>query len=529
MKKISKSSIIAIIMAILIYIYSIFTTNYYFKLSYNEFNMFAWFRYLFIRISFIFIDFSIVFYLKNKILKLIENDRTTKRLLLNFLIALAINSIFMILIWPGNWINDELGVLYNAQNFVYYSWQNYLTVVFYSLCLMIFPSAVAIIVVQVIFISYAFAYFVNYAYERLKNKWIYLLYLILLLPPAIYNNLYPLRITMYAYIELIFLTWLYIKYKNKEMLNIRECIIVAINIFILAFWRTEGIYYLVLPIIIYFLFRDTKKIILKCIVIEIISVVLVGTFSYIDKHYDYEAYLKYKTTAIINPLSILLQKDLNEDDKESVEKINQVIDIELLKANPSYWNILISLDESKGLYKENITENYNGVMQAYIKIAINNFSEFIMERLEVFNITNGKYEINNNYYSLNGKSDFEEEKYNIIKNDILGKPINNNIRNEIIKFLRGEKVLFIKAFWNVKPILIGLSILLLILLIKKKYIESLLILNLVAKSLLVFLTTPASFFMYYYPLYIEGSMILGAFIITIIRKGIQNGKNKNKL
>ena len=84
--------------------------------------MFAWFRYLFIRISFIFIDFSIVFYLKNKILKLIENDRTTKRLLLNFLIALAINSIFMILIWPGNWINDELGVLYNAQNFVYYSW-----------------------------------------------------------------------------------------------------------------------------------------------------------------------------------------------------------------------------------------------------------------------------------------------------------------------------------------------------------------------------------------------------------------------
>lgn len=524
MKKISRSNIIAISIAILIYIYSIFTTHYYFKFSYDEFNMFAWFRYLFIRISFILLDFSIVFYLKNKIIDLIKKDKKTKRLLLFFAISIIINIIFILLMWPGNWINDELGVLYNAKTFAYYSWQNYLTVVFYSLCLMVFPSAISIPIIQIIFISFAFSYFINYVYERTNTKWIYLLYLVLLLPPIIYNNMYPLRITMYTYIELIFLTWLYIKYKNKEKLNIKECIIIAINIFIMAFWRTEGIYYLVLPIIIYFLFRDTKKIILKCILIEIISVILVGTFTYIDKHYDYEAYVKYKTTAIINPLSIILQKDLKENDKENIEKIDQIIDIELLKDNPLYWNILIALDDSKGLYRENITEKYDGVMQAYLKIVLNNFPEFIKERLEVFNITNGKYEIANNYYSLNGNSNFEEEKYNIIKDDILGNPINNNIRNEIIKILRGEKIEFIKVFWNVMPILVIMCLCLVILLVKKKIIESLLIVNLLAKSLLVFLTTPASFFMYYYPLYLEGCLIVGVCIIILIKKGMQKWK-----
>lgn len=153
----------------------------------------------------------------------------------------SINLIFLLLIWPGNWINDELGVLENAKSFEYYSWQNYLTVVFFSLCVMTIPSAIAIPIIQIIFISYAFAYFVNYISEIVKTKWVWLLYLVLLLPPVIYNNLYPLRITMYTYIELIFLTWLYKKYKEKDLFDIKTVAISAIMIFILAFWRSEGI------------------------------------------------------------------------------------------------------------------------------------------------------------------------------------------------------------------------------------------------------------------------------------------------
>ena len=513
MKKISKSNIICITISILIYIYSFFTTNYYFKFSYNEFNMLTWFRYLFIRLSFIALDFSLVIFLKNKILKLIKKDKSTQRLLILFLISFSVNMIFLLLMWPGNWINDEIGVLYNAQTFTYYSWQNYLSVIFYSLCLMVFPSAISIPIIQVIFISYAFAYFINYVYERTNTKWVYLLFLILLLPPVIYNNLYPLRLTM-----------VYKKYKNKEKLNWKDIILIAVNIFILSFWRTEGIYYLVLPIIVYFLFKDTKKIIPKCIIIEVVAISLVGVFTYIDKYYDYKAYVKYKLTAIINPLSILLQKDLNGNVNESIEKIDQVIDVNLLKENPLYWNILIALDDSKGLYRENITENYDGVMPAYLKIILNNFPEFIKERIEVFNITNGNYELENNYYSLNGRSDFENGTKDLIQADVFGKAISNNLRNEFIKFLRGEKIKFVKLFYNVKPVLFAICILLIILLIKKKIVESLLILNLIAKSALVFLTTPASFFMYYYPLYLEGSLLVSLFIIILIRKGIQKWK-----
>lgn len=527
--KMSKSDIIAIVVATLIYIYSFFSTQNYFKFSFEEFNTFAWFRYLLIRISFLLIDFAIVFYIKNKILKLINKDESTKRLVRFFLIALLVNSIFLLLIWPGNWINDELGVLYNAKMFLYYSWQNYLTVIFYSLCLMLFPSAISIILVQVIFISYSFAYFVNYVYERVKTKWIYLLYLILLLPPVIYNNMYPLRITMYTFIELLFLTWLYKKYKCKENLKIQDITLISLIIFILAFWRTEGIYYLALPIIIYFLFKDNKKIIVKCVIMEIVAIIFVVSFTFMDKDYDYEAYVKYKTTAFINPLSVLLQEELNGNVEESLEKINQVIDIKLLKENPSYWNILVALDSSKGLYRENITEHFDGVMSAYFKIVLNNIPNFIKQRIEVFNITNGKYEKENNYYALNGRSDFEEEKTNIIKEDFLGKPISNKVRNEFIKILRGEELDLIKIFWNVKPVLLIMCILLVVLLIKRKIVEALLVFNLLGKSLLVFLTTPASFFMYYYPLYLEGSLIVCVCVIRLIQKGLKNGKNKNNV
>lgn len=522
MKKFLKDNIIPLIVGISIYIYSILTTKYYFQFSYSEFDSFAWFRYIVIRMIFLILDFSIVFYLKNIIKKIKLKDKETRNLIKFFGLALVINAIFLLLIWPGNWINDELGVLYNAKGFMYYSWQNYLTVIFFSICLMCIPTAISIVIIQVIFISFAFAYFINYIYKRINTKLVYFLYLILLLPPVIYNNLYPLRITMYTYIELIFLTWMFKKYKDKEELDIKTTLISSMAIFVLSFWRSEGIYYLALPIIMFFLFKKySKHIFLKIIVIEFLALVLFGTFSYIDKMYDEEAYVKYKMTAIINPLSIMLQGELKGDVEADIEKIDEAIDVNLLKQNPSYWNIIIALDESLGLYRENIVENYDGVMKSYLKIVINNFPEFIKERVEVYKITNGKYDDLYRYYSLNDKSDFKTLRTEIVTNDLLGKPISNNLRDKFIAFLRGEKINNVKLFWNVTPIAIGCIILVVVFIYKRRFIESLIIINLLVKSVLVFLTTPATFFMYYYPLFLEGLVIIIAYMIYVFKYRIK--------
>ena len=507
-KKTIKENKISIVISILIYIYSIYTTNHYFNFSYSDFGMFAWFRYLLIRGIFVILDFTVVYYISNIIKKLIKKDKDTKNLLIFFAIALLINMILLLMLWPGNWINDELGVLYEARQFNYYSWQNYLTVIFFSVCVMALPTAVSIILIQVIFISFSFAYFVNYVYKTTKTKWVGALFLVLLLPPIIYNNLYPLRITMYTYIELLFLTWLYKKYKENEKFDVASTLISAITIFILAFWRTEGIYYLALPLIIYFLFKKNGKILLKSISIVIISVTLVGAFSNLDKKADYKKYIEYKTTAMINPLSILLQEELKGDIEQELEKIDKVMDVEVIRQNPQNWNILIVFKPEYNLYRSDMVEHYDGITSAYLKIILNNFSAFLKQRWEVFEITNGDYDMEYNYYALNDYNDFSTERTDIVKQSKFGKPINIELRNNFLKFLRGEKLEFIIKFWNVKPVLLILAIIMVIFIIKKKYIEVLIIVNLFAKTILIFLTAPASFFMYYYPIYVEGILLI---------------------
>ena len=119
---------------------------------------------------------------------------------------------------------------------------------------------------------------------------------------------------------------------------------------------------------------------------------------------------------------------------------------------------------------------------------------------------------------INGISNFDEENKNIIKNDIFGMPINNNLRNRVLKILRAEDLPIIKIFWNVTPVLTGLCVLLIIFIINKKIVESLIICDIILRAILVFLTTPASFFMYYYPLYIEGILLITVEITVLIKK-----------
>lgn len=213
----------------------------------------------------------------------------------------------------------------------------------------------------------------------------------------------------------------------------------------------------------------------------------------------------------------MLQEDINVTDKD-LEAIDKVMDIELIKQNPSYtetpsyWNGRLIRDD----YKDNLSNT----TKSYIKIILKNPISFIKARFATFFASSGMDgkvipQVENRFLNhIAGKenNNFIEEfcsKHNGMK------PIFKNLKINIESFLNGENVRtgeqnqFMKVvFWNFIPVLLIILFIGIMNLFKRNWLVAIMCISLIAKSGLVFLTAPASYFMYYFPEYIIGFLII---------------------
>ena len=451
-----------------------------------------------------------------------------------FLIYLTIMVVVLLLIYPGHWVWDEFTVLEEVKRYSIFSWQNYFTNIYYTFCLYAFPSGMSIVFIQTFFCSLTFGYLMS----QIKNNFnssralSVIIFILFLMPPIILNNFYPLRLTVYSYIEVILFTKLLVLYKNNwvECDNKYYAIFkYTVLITILCFWRSEGIFYLLLlPILFIKLKIFSKKDFNKKIFIYLLPSILFFLAGFAITEYTTDK--KYILASMINPLSIMIQSDLNgKNINNELEEINRTIDLSIVRANPSY---IESPSFWMGAVRENYNETVNTTIKDFLIIVFDNFGAYLNARIKTFLATNSLDYSDPMSISplmmVNNDAPTQEKINQFYNANYFSRPLNIGIKYNVTKFLlmlsdKSLVSIIRKVVWSIIPTSITLFILFIVSLIKRHKIFSLLMLFIFTRMLIIFIMAPAHYFMYYLPIYISGNFIALIYIIQLIsnkRKGV---------
>lgn len=462
--------------------------------------------------------------------RLRAQDTLFKRWLLYSSIYFFILLAVLLLIYPGHWVWDEFHILESVRTFTPFAWQNYFTNVYYTFSLLIFPSAISIVLIQLVLIALIVGYLATILRSLIQNKYApYALIAIFLLPPILINNFYPLRITLYSYAEILLFAYLLYAYiKNKLKLTPKEMVFISFLIGILAFWRTEGIYYLMLtPILLVYSglinknnWQDFKT--HAILAPSYIILATLGLVTYISND------SRYSITTMVNPLSMMIHEPLRgSETKEKLAIMNRAIDLDILRRNPSYTEIPSYWN---GLLRPEYSNHMKDFRSAYLYIVVHNIDYFLEARAKTFLATNGLTE---QYppvlpIGLLGRDDqlAEAEKIIAIRFESANKftkPLNPELKQSVTTALlgtdkSGKLTMLGHLFWNlIIPILllIGVSI---HALIKRRAFWVFACIFILLRVPFIFITAPASYFMYYLPVYISGFTVALFYLLLHYRR-----------
>lgn len=491
-------------------------------------------KFFFIAALYLVFIFFIQFFYK----AFIKKQLFYQRWLLYSLIYLTICIVTLLLMYPGHWVWDEFTVLEQAKLYLPFSWQGNLTSILYTFSLYLFPSAITIVIVQLFIASLAVGYATS-LFDAITNHRRYLPYIFMLFfltAPIILNNIYPLRLTIYSYVELLLLArFIAVILKIHTPANkYVDLILAGVLIGILCSWRSEGMYYILfLPIYFYALGFLKKKYItdyrlLLMIVVTIVSIWLLIAFGKSNPH------PLYPVTATINPISNMIQSELKgERVKESLDAIDKVIDINIVKKYPSHNEIpsFWQPNARREGYAEHIDE-YN---KAFIYLVTNNPYEFLKSRFYTFMSTNSFGAVRSlpsGVFGSPSPQDVEKvEKFN--KENKLTQPINIEVKKHLTSLLlpplNPHTLSISHLIWNIIPITIGLVGLFIVALLRRKVMLAIVVVFILTRVPLIFLTAPANYFMYYLPVYISGGALLWGVTLVLFLRIIKRARSKKAL
>lgn len=440
-----------------------------------------------------------------------------------WLLYFFIMFIFLMILWPGIFKGDEYYLFNYILNLEFCYSQHYLTSLFYLLSLCFFPTPGTITFVQIIIISTIISYILSHFELKLNNKKMtYLLLIIFLLPPIIDNNLFTLRTSLISYFFLLII-YHFIQYFDNH--DFKYLIYINILAIIVSVWKSE-LFYVNIAVLIYTFFAIFKKFKFKvAIVTLILNVIVYGVVQMPQKQNE-----NYIFTAIINPLSVIIndssvQNDLSQKD---INNINSIINIGFLKENQDYQNIpAYMMVVGKNKYNKIQKQNF---IKTYIKIIIYHPYKFMKARLLTYKATN--------FNSANENPNHTGSEYPVAQwtashfwyfslSDKF-KYVHNHVPVSIKKFIISNLLMryysnyfpnrFNHLFYNVTWILILGLCYIVVLLKQRKWNDLFIMLLIIAQFPIIFMTAPASFWMYYICLYISLNFILGYKCVLCIDK-----------
>lgn len=438
--------------------------------------------------------------------------------------------VLLLLTWPGIWRMDEFGLLSSSVQLFPHFWQNYITSVFYILSLMLLPFPAGVIIVQCACISVIVARLVKLCTEEYKGRggcaW-----LLLLVPffmfPVLDSNLYPMRMSLYAFLEVLLIAELF--FLAKRVAEGREAdggekpllLYITLLAVVVTIWRTEAVYYVVAyPLLLLLIGRGRRF--LKQIIIYMIAFVILFTPQKIGEKLT--SGQQYELTSVVLPLVPLVEAaDENGDteDRELLTVIDRVVNVELTlqKAAEGKSGINMFWGEP-GFQREYTAEQFAQFKSAFYRLALKHWQVFLKERWTTFCDSSDLLENTTLLFSEEGVPNYEA-----FREYPLSGPVSDKVRTCVIKILElrsadnyDVKLAIADYVYSPIPSILILAFVAILLVLKRKWTMLALVLSLLVKVPLIFLTAPSRLFMYYYSVYLFGYCALFYFICDWIMK-----------
>lgn len=518
-KKINKINVISIVIALIHTIITFFTDKLIFELdNINSFN------YYFCKI----IIFVILVLFWNLIVKLFtKKDMNIQKYFKYFLIYIIPMVIVLLFIWPGVWYGDDVYNFFNyAVNTEYLYYLNYISTVFYIVGFMIFPCTSGAIILQTILFGIVCSYIIKNCFDIFKSKLVYLFYIPFFLFHTIFYTFFANRPVMYGICYLFLIMYLVIEKKKNNSLDFKKLLFIAFVTAIVGFWRSESIYLIIaIPIFAFLIYhlRFNIKNILKVGSIFVVIFGLVALPQKIEEHKNDTGVPSSRNLPMfVSPLSYMLTQGLTGDNlEEDLKNIDKVLDIEIMTKYGSYTDTPAVWSDG-GCIKKYTKEEYDLFVKSYINVMKNNFPLFLKTKTLTFVNVSGVFI--DNYSSKNLYNSDDSKLFD--RNDsmtILG----YKFRQNTLKVIEGkygdgqETNIFYRILGNFIIPMIFIGIIFICSIFKKNLFYFLLSGMLIGHICILFFTAPASYFMYYFNIYLCGWVLMIYFIILYFynRKG----------
>ncbi len=457
-----------------------------------------------------------------------KKDKTARKYLKYFLIYFIPMLIILLLIWPGVWYGNDVKAFINyAYKSAFFLKLHYLTSVFYSVGLSIFPCLSGAIILQLVYMSVVVSYISKNIFDIFhEKKFCYIIYLPFFLPVTIFYTLYANRPIMFGITYLLVVSIVMFDYLKKKKLSTMKMIVLFFLIALVSNWRSEAIYFvLASPLFIFLVYK------IKFNIKNISKVVIPIFLCFLIIRFPQEWYKRNMTEVektqrnlpvYVSTLSYMTTYDLKGSNFDNdIEAINKVLNVKSLKKYPSYNNTVCIWQKDSCIRTNYTMEEYKEFQKAFMRIILNNKSYFLETKyLTFWSSTRMEHD---NFSAI----DLYKNDDDMINNNPTTKTIfGNNIRKTVLQILEGRKSQMEHAnviYTYTNNLLIPLILLVLLFLIsifKRRLLLFLLTGMLLGHAVLVFLTAPACYFMYYYNIFLIGLFLGFYMLIKLVDKKI---------
>lgn len=459
-----------------------------------------------------------------------EKNSVTRKRLWYAGIYFAGMVVLLFLVYPGAWRMDEFGILRDAKSLMPTFWQGYLTSVFYIFSLMLIPTPAGVVAVQCAVNAICMGYICEKAEKILGFRHKIWMFLPFLAFPVLDSNMYPMRMSVYAFLELLLAVVFLSAIWEKRKFTKGEFVLVICLTALCSVWRTEGIYYcLWIPLVFLAVFwkkedRKNKLWFVATTIVTTIVVMLPQTIG--NKMISGD---QYEITSMVLPIAPLLVEAEQNQDTKLITAIDEVLDTELMiqgyQQGKSGINIFWS--EPELIQKDYSTQEYSEFKSAYYQLIFKYPAVFFQERIETFLGSNGVLMDTTDLFESQDVANYAEFRENY--KGVHG--ISAKLRAAVLSILEvrsledyNQKGTTFFIIWSFLPQLVALIVAAILLLVKKQWSSLLVVLGVLAKVPLIFMTAPSLLFMYYYGIYLIGNVVFIygiCFAVKTIKKSLK--------
>ena len=456
--------------------------------------------------------------------------RKQPKLLIPFLLFMCIYGVGLLITYPGYYMNDDPIIFSYATRYYPVYWHNYLTSLFYMTAMSLFPLSAAPVLLSDVFYALVFSYLYWRADKLYRSKWCRLLLLTAVLPFTLLGGLMCFRPAIYASFFVFYFIYLYFEWKENAPLTGKKLLFLSLLTAVLSLWRSESL--VLLPIglfLIGFAYHSKKKALIYFVLSVLFFFVVKAPQSYgEEKHYGSD-YLIISTT---RPLSVILHREQTyEGSEQDIENISAVTEFGYLHNDSlscSAYNRYNS-DHNEGRYTQTgaSEEMQSAYLKSALRLILNNFDLYLGERIQLFCVTNGFFGYDKDMV-LNLKP-VASTDFHLYEHDRdYGMEMLEAFKRLPLSYHDGY-AMFLFRFGGEAflPMLLLLIIMTISTLIRKKWFLFFGCLALIAREAVIFLTAPASFIQYSYPMmYATAALLLLMIVDRLCAKANASSRTK---